>query len=357
MKRLNIVIISIILAMVATGLSVDSVQAASDQQCQQVTRTVTLAPASPTPYQIVGWLCWQGNVNHQTVQLLQAGLSYDHNYWDWPQQPQKYSYVRAANESGYATFNIDRLGTGQSDHPVDPNTLTTESEAYVAHQLVQDLRSGSIGSVHFEKVIAVGHSFGSQVTAYEAATYGDVDGVILTGSLHDLTPETFTVIAPTFYPAQLDPKFAGSGLAPGYLTSMPGTRGTSFYNTTFADPEVIAQDEALKETGTGGELATITDGGAVTSQIQVPVLLTLGAQDLFFCHSSGDFSCAGSAAILARESSHFAPQACLEAYVQAESGHDINLHPTAHKGFEAALDWANSHIGKNATPPIKSCAD
>jgi len=355
MKK-QFIITSIALIAFISGLAGSaSVSAAGGPQCQQVTRTVTLSPTDTTPYHVVGWLCWNGTLANKTVQFLEHGLSYDHNYWDWPQQPQKYSYVRKAINADYATFNIDRLGDGQSDHPVDPSALTTQSEAFVAHQLVQDLRSGAIGDVPFSKVISIGHSFGSQVAAYEAATYGDVDGVILTGSLHDLTPETYTVIAPTFYPAFLDPKFANSGLAPGYLTSMPGTRGNSFYNTTYADPDVIALDEILKQTGTVGELATITDGSAITSQIQVPVLLTLGQQDLFLCNSDPAFSCANNATILARESSHFAAQTCLEAYVQPKSGHDINLHPNAHLGFETTLDWTNRRVGTNGTQPTDPC--
>jgi len=353
-KQLIVTEIAIFTALLCGLIGPVSASAAAEKQCQQVTRTVTLSSTDLTPYHVVGWLCWQGALAHKTVQFLEHGLSYDHNYWDWPQQPNKYSYVDAATKTGYATFNIDRLGDGLSDHPTDPSVLTTESEAYVAHQLVQELRSGAIGGTAFGKVISVGHSFGSQVTAYEAATYSDVDAVILTGSLHDLTPETFTVIAPTFYPAFLDPKFASAGLAPGYLTSMPGTR-TNFYNTKYADSDVIAMDETLKQTGTGSELATITDGSAVTGNIHVPVLLTLGQQDLFFCNDSPSFSCADNATILTRESAHFTPQACLEAYVQPRSGHDINLHQAAHLGFKAAMNWADKRVGTDSAAPTQPC--
>ncbi len=333
-----------------------SVSAAPARQCVQVARSVTVSPTNPTSYQVAGWLCWQGTLSNKTVQFLEHGLSYDHNYWDWPLQPQKFSYVDAATKAGYATFTIDRLGAGLSDHPADPSVLTTESEAFVAHQLIQQLRSGAIGGTAFTKVISVGHSYGSQVAAYEAATYNDVDGVILTGSLHDLTPETFTVIAPTFYPAFLDAKFASAGLAPGYLTTMPGTRGTDFYNAKFADPDVIALDETLKQTGTASEIATITDGSAVTGAIHVPVLLTLGQEDLFFCNNTPSFSCADSTTVLARESSHFAPQACLEAYVQPRSGHDTTLHQSANLGYKATLDWANRRIGSDGVAPRQLCA-
>jgi pimeloyl-ACP methyl ester carboxylesterase len=49
-----------------------------------------------------------------TVQLLVHGTTYNHNYWDWPEDPETHSHVRAALQAGYATFNVDRLGVGQS---------------------------------------------------------------------------------------------------------------------------------------------------------------------------------------------------------------------------------------------------
>jgi pimeloyl-ACP methyl ester carboxylesterase len=221
---------------------------------------------------------------------------------------------------------------------------------------VQRLRNGAIGGTAFGKVVLVGHSFGSEIVKYEAATYADVDGVIATGSMHDTTLEAFTVVSASLYPAFLDPKFASSGLAPGYLTTMPGTRGTDFYNTAFADPDVIALDETLKQTATTGEFSTIQDGERVTPQIHVPVLLPIGQQDLLFCGGTLSLPCANSAAILARESSHFSPQACLEAFVQPNSGHSINLHPNAHLWFEAATDWLNRRVGNGSVAPTQPCS-
>jgi hypothetical protein len=47
-----------------------------------------------------------------------------------------------------------------------------------------DLRGGAIGGVQFGKVIEVGHSFGSIASWEEAATYHDINGVIITGRIH-----------------------------------------------------------------------------------------------------------------------------------------------------------------------------
>jgi pimeloyl-ACP methyl ester carboxylesterase len=337
---------------ILAGAQAVPVQAAGGGlNCQQVSPiAVTLSPSDPTVYHVAGWLCAKGSLNGKTMQLLVHGLTYDHQYWDWPQSPQVYSYVRSATDAGYATFAIDRLGDGSSDHPVDGTSVTVQSGAYVLHQIVQDLRAGSIGGTAFAKIIAVGHSFGSATAGYEAATYHDVDAAILSGMMHDATPGAYASLS-SYYPAFLDPKFASSGLNATYFTTMPGTRAQLFFNTATADPSVIAMDEILKQTVTSGEFATLQDVSAVTPQINVPVMLAMGETDFLFCDPTVGLSCANSSAVLARENQHYNSQTCLEAMVQPTAGHDINLHPNAHLWFESASAWANRRIGPDGNHP------
>jgi pimeloyl-ACP methyl ester carboxylesterase len=345
-------ITTIIAALIAASPGVLAAPAqASGTSCQQTKTPVTLSATDPTIYQVAGWLCANGSPAGKTLQLLVHGLTYDHQYWDWPQSPQTYSYTRSATDAGYATFSIDRLGDGISDHPIDGNSVTAISGAYVLHQIVQGLRAGTIGQTAFAKVITVGHSYGSITSAYEAATYHDVDGTILSGFLHDSTPASFTAVTNDFYPATSDPKFANSGLNSTYLTTVPGTRTPLFFDTANASQAVITEDEALKQTGTTGETNTFAAAGPLTPQISVPVLLVMGDNDYLFCDPASGLSCANKNAILARESSHFSPQARLEAYVQPNSGHDLNLHKNAHLWFESATSWANRHFGCDAHHP------
>ena len=326
--------------------------AADTPRCAAVTRTVTLSTLSTTRYRLAGWLCRRGSLNQTTVQVLVHGLTYDHNYWDFPTAWPSQSYVAAATSAGYATFSIDRIGVGASDGPLDATVLTTESAAYTLHQVVGALRAGAIGGTAFGKVVGVGHSFGSQVVAYEAGTYRDVDGVILSGSLHQTTTETFTEVLPRFYPAQVDAKF-GATTPAGYLTTIPGTRGTIFYDPADAALPVIAADEQLKQTATDGEVATVTDGNLATSTIAVPVLLAVGERDALFCDPA--LSCADSQAVLTREAGDFPAKACPEAYVLAGSGHSMNLHLNAGDWFATANDWANRHVGSRVGPPLQPC--
>jgi hypothetical protein len=70
--------------------------------------------------------------------VLVPGLTYGASYWNFPVDPARYSYVRAATAAGYATLAIDRLGTGASDHPPAAQ-VTAMSEAFARHDVVDRL--------------------------------------------------------------------------------------------------------------------------------------------------------------------------------------------------------------------------
>jgi pimeloyl-ACP methyl ester carboxylesterase len=244
-----------------------------------------------------------------------------------------------------------------SDHPND-TLVTLQSNAFVLHQIIQDLRNGTFDSTSFPKVLVVGHSFGTAVALYEASTNSDVDGLILTDLFHIPNPEGSVLFQSAFYPASQDPKFANSGFSSGYLTTQPGTRGQIFYNLSDADPNVIALDEQLKQTITVEETQTIAAAfdPTVSQSIHVPVLLAVGQNDLLFCNTAIGLPCNSSNGIVQREQSFYSPQACLEAFVLPNSGHAINLHRNAIQWFEAANAWANRRIGSSINnPPTQPC--
>jgi pimeloyl-ACP methyl ester carboxylesterase len=315
-------------------------------RCQQVSPIpVTLSASDHTVYHVAGQLCGNGRLTGKTVQLLVHGFTYDHRYWDWPDAPQN-SYVRSAARAGYTTLAIDRIGDGASSRPADGSQVTTEASAYVVHQLVQKLHAGSIEHARFSKVVTVGHSFGSASVAYEAATYHDVDGVVLSGYMHDIAPSALGSFTSGIYPASQDPAFANAGLNDTYLTTKPGVRAQFFFNTADADPAVIAKDEQIKQTGTTGELDldTFAAANTLTPDINVPVFIAVGQDDILFCDESANLSCADSSAVLAREQPHFSAQARLQTYVLPASGHDMNLHRNAPQWFNAANNWVKHSV-------------
>ncbi len=329
--------------------------------CQQTSVPVRLSTTDTTTYHVVGWLCGRGDAKDRTVQLLLSGATYDHHYWDLPYQPDTYSYVRAATAAGYATFNIDRLGIGLSDHPPAAD-VTIPSEGYVTHQLVQALRAGQVGGTRFGAVVGVGHSLGAAMWIYEAATYHDVDGLILADYLHDPNVPQQKAIAATLYPANQDPAFAGKNIPNGYLTTRPGTRAADFYGSGQVIPAVAAQDEALKATATSGEMGSlnVARDPRLSRAIQVPTMLVVGQLDALGCTAGGAgqaaLSCANAGAVLSREQADYSPSACLSVVVLPGSGHDTNLHPQAHSWYATAGDWAGRRVGTDpAKRPAQPC--
>lgn len=64
---------------------------------------------------------------------------------------------------------------------------------------------------------------GSGVTTLEAATYHDVDGVILTSTTHlPSALELAKGLALYVHPVAWDPQLRKNGSDPGYVTSRPG---------------------------------------------------------------------------------------------------------------------------------------
>ena len=315
--------------------------------CQPVNVPVALGAGQPLQYSIYGQLCNPASGPGSTVQLLIPGATYGHIYWDFPYEQQTYSYVDSMNAAGYSTFDIDRIGTGLSSHPnLSLVNVTFQTNAYVVHEIVQDLRGGQIGSQPFSQVLLVGHSLGSAVVWLEAGTYHDVDGVIITGLLHLLNADGIAHLFATLYPAALDQRFAGAGYnLTGYLTTEPGTREGDFYNASDVDPNVVATDEATKETVTSGEIASyaplLADG--ISAQITVPVLLVVGQQDGTMCGLLAT-NCSSAATVLQAEAPYYAPQAQLQAVVIPNSGHDLTLHKTAPLYFAATLAWLNQYF-------------
>jgi pimeloyl-ACP methyl ester carboxylesterase len=324
-------------------------------RCEQVTFPVALSPGAPADNTIVAWLCARGPIAGRTIQVLLHGGTYDHNYWDYPLHPEQYSYVRAATNAGYVTLNLDRLGSGLSSHPA-PDALTLHANAFTVHQIVQTLRADSLtvpgfGRVRGDRVMLVGHSLGADISSIEASTYGDVDGVVLSAYSHTVGPGT-PILESNVYPAAFDPKFASLGLPLDYLTTLPGTRGESFYYLPGADPAVIALDEQLKQTVTVGELSDLVSSFPVSIGIHVPTLVADGDFDSIDCNAP---SCSQSGT-LTTEASNFSPDACVQIVDIPFSGHDLNLHRNAPAWFGVALLWSDLWVGPLAAlPPLAQC--
>jgi pimeloyl-ACP methyl ester carboxylesterase len=303
---------------------------------------VWLSPGGRADYTVAAWLT-RPKDGKDLIFVTVPGSTYGHIYWDFPYKPETYSFVQAMAKAGYSSLNIDRMGSGESSKP--SMDITGEVQARVIHQLIDGLRSGSIGGHPYRKIILVGHSLGSCVLIQEAASYGDADGLIITGLLHYQSfPGSGTTGLMNLSAAMQnsdgsdDPIFKGIP-TPSY-TTRPGMRGTIFYNIDQADPEVLKTDEQTKVTTPTAENSAFRSVGR-TDEIHSPVLLVVGEMDRLFSGSSESLTLDK---VSVGEKKYFQPSTQLDFFVLPLSGHDINLQYNAPLWYEAAKSWVSAKM-------------
>ncbi|MFF5291851.1 alpha/beta hydrolase [Paractinoplanes globisporus] len=335
----------VVLAATLVAAAPAQAYAEQEQHCVRRDLPVILTPAPHVAtYRLAGWLC-QPRRPGRTVQLLVPGLTYTHQYWTGLDQ--RTDYVTAAVAAGNAVYLIDRIGTGASDRPpADQVTLT--AEATVVHQAIQALRDGTLG--RYRTVAGVGHSFGTVVWMAEAATYHDVDALVLTGLLHQIDLDVMTRFTTDLHPAGDDPKFAQSASPEGYLTTLPGRRAAYFLDPATAEPGASTWDEATKTTATTGELTyTPQQELAYSRAITAPILLVVGARDALFCGPT--MPCTHGADICQREQTTYASNTGLIAVTIASTGHSLNLHTSAPSTRKVINGWLR-HQATESVPGV-----
>lgn len=321
---------------------VASPAAASQVSCTEVDLPVT-------PHGTVhGQLCQPTVGAVGLVQLLVPGATYNRTYWDFPVEPQRYSYQRDMAAHGFTTFAIDRLGTGQSSTPPSA-ALMNVTEAAVVHQIVGHLRAGRVNGTPFRRVVLVGHSMGSVISTLEAATYHDVDAVILTGIAHLISAKVAAEgFATRVHPAMTDPQLRGNDSDPGYIATKPGTHRATLFHSPTSDPRVIAADEATKDqvSATGAADAVAGFQSPASLGINVPVLGVLGDKDFLFCNPLAR-DCSSADALLRQEAPYYSPAARFSLYVLPGAGHCLTLYPTTGEYREATRTWITRIAAEN----------
>lgn len=198
--------------------------------------------------------------------------------WDFPYQPEKYSWVRHATSEGFSTLAFDQVGAGNSSKP--DGMLEAQCQTFVEtiHQIVEMLRGGKIGGKKFDKVIAIGFSLGAVSLVSHAKQYpADSDALVLHG---------FSWNAGTLYPSF----FAGFQEAAalvepqkwGYLPHVYTTQATAasraatvFYGDF--DPGIVPVDfELLRDLTTVGAAITIPSHSVYVEEYTGPVFLGNG---------------------------------------------------------------------------------
>jgi pimeloyl-ACP methyl ester carboxylesterase len=326
------------------------------------------------------------------------------SYWDLSYNNYNYSYVEVATDYGYSTLAIDRLGIGESSHGDPWNEVQARAEVEALNVVTTKLRLGQVPQINhrFQKVVHVGHSFGSVQSYWLSALYpNNTDGLILTG-YSAASFLTTTVAAWNLHIARLNQPyrlgdasqstlcqiFSGLGFdnleeslqtlarktnlglsdqdiwnvigttevsnliqgynqtvcplnyAPGYLTwsDLTASQFTFLWPGRY-DVGLGLAAEATKQPVTTGELLTIGSAPPTTS-FDGPVLILTGEYDQPFC---GGNCYAASPNILAQAVSQFPNASAFVPYVQPRTGHGLNAHYNSTGAYTVAQNFLSSN--------------
>ena len=260
-------------------------------------------------------------------------------YWDLPFNNYQYSYIDNALLHGYHTLSYDRLGIGNSSHGEPKNEIQAFLEVASLAQMTQMVRNGSFPSIRQkpQKIVHVGHSFGSGQTYALSAMYPNItDAIVLTGFSMNSTFMPYFIAGANFQQAQLllsssssknrPTNSSSSNYPPGYLlSSNTNANQYLFFYPPYFDRNILAFAEQNKKPVTVGELLTISSV-PMQSPFTGPVLIVTGSNDLPFC--GGDCLNTGGTvtSIPAQGKKGFPSASAFEAYIQPNTGHGINLH-------------------------------
>ena len=205
-------------------------------------------------------------------------------YWRFKEVP-GYDFAHQMAERGHVSVAIDRLGYGDSGQP-GGNDTCFGSEADVAHQMVDQLRSGGYqvdgaDPASFDKVFLGGSSVGGLTANITAYSFHNVDGVF---------NHAWGDYAATPYTAGETADIVGrcaaggdAGAPPNYAAFAKNSRDTFYFQS--AEPAVRDAVPALNPDPCGQVLslpAGIAADVAHLGEIDVPVLVQFGTADPVF---------------------------------------------------------------------------
>jgi pimeloyl-ACP methyl ester carboxylesterase len=323
----------------AAPLSVPVQSRAVSFQVHNSNRSMVPCLSDGAAYTIVGHLVGpparRGDDNMARPVVLDLhGLGFGEFFWSFDAVA-GYNWANTLAERGVASVVIDRIGYGGSGRP--PGTQSCiGAQADVAHQIVQELRSGSYAleggeALRFGRVALAGHSAGGAITQIEAYSFRDVDGVMVL-SFSDLvgSPRTYTALA------QAAVTCLGGGNPPGHAPF--GQSDADFQALMFhdADPKVVAAVTAMRNPEPCGDdasllTAIVTDVREVPT-ITVPVLLLIGDHDAVFPPPA-----------LESQRRLFAGSHDVTAVTIPDTGHAVTVERSAGATRDAAVSWLCGH--------------
>jgi len=301
-------------------------------------------------FTITGTYCTPPDQSKNTLQILVHGITYSREYWSGFGVNPANNWHLAANNRGYATLAIDRLGHGSNPQRPDPLTVVQpQIQIELLHQLFVAIRSQPPKSPinplgrSYNKLVFVGHSYGSALGNTLARQYpSDADALVLTAYTSSLN---FTPLAIADW-TPLSRHTPSSGNLPlGYLTLANQTERTlGFYSGNF-DPSLPVADFLHEDSLTSGEAGAIsTTLIPNTNNYTKPIFLATGAQDALLCATTAELC----EEILKKTRVDFFPglqDDNLFGFVAPDkTGHDVHLHSSAGMVFGAVHDFLDAKL-------------
>ncbi|XWW92321.1 hypothetical protein V2A60_000244 [Cordyceps javanica] len=309
-------------------------------------------------YQIAAKFCSPIQSIHdrsQTLQILVHGVTYTNDYWFGPSThavgsaSTNQSWVYQAAQQGYHVLAVDRLCNGQSSHPDGTLECQLPLEAAILDKVIQSARDGALPGVatKFEKIIYVGHSYGSMIGNWIAQSNPTaIDQLHLTGfSENLLIGSPSIVLRPAWLPAALLAPARFFGLDPGYLIATNRGGSESVYYSDNVDQAVLDHEWETRGVITAGELLTALLGQGKAPDYKGDVFVVNGDQDVLFCASDPVTAAEGNpGACESRQTSqhvsHYYPSARRFEYLNlADTGHSLGLHEHAFNAIAASHEF------------------
>jgi pimeloyl-ACP methyl ester carboxylesterase len=308
-------------------------------------------------YDIHAQLCVPPNgAKKSSVYLATHGGVFDSRYWDAQVEPKKHNFVEAVLEEGYSILIYDRLACGKSDKPDAYTDVQAPAEVEILRGISELLRSGKISkyasnSIAFDKIIHVGHSYGSFVTYAFTSLYPDLsDAVVLTGFInsYEIGENRVTAMGLEYAPEN-DPKLFGD-FGSGYV--VPSTKSatqTGFFSSRVNEttgiggfePKLLDYAFSIRQPNGAAALGSalaLLPSVPTAPQYTGPVQFMLGEFDFLIC--LGDCRDAYNATLV----NEMYPKAKgVDVYLQPGTGHGLPFHNNAQLGFRTMFDWLHKN--------------
>jgi pimeloyl-ACP methyl ester carboxylesterase len=268
------------------------------------------------------------------VTLYLHGLGLGEWLWNFP-AVSSYNYALQQGRAGHISVTIDRIGYGASGRP-DGNQSCIGSQADVAHQIVQALKTGSytraVGkAARYKRVAIAGHSAAGEISILEAYSYTDVNALIVVGFSFSNLPAANIAFGNERNVCQAGgiPPTAGGPANYAFFGQTPAEfEQTMFHSAT---KPVRAAAIPLHYPDPCGDNLSLTDAlnkqGPGARRIKIPAVVLCGANDVLYA----SFGCEAQAERFASKDTR--------TIIIKNAGHGLPLEKPA-STFRAKLgDW------------------